>query len=169
MIAASQVPRVGTGTLLVANPLGFSYSAARTATSFNHPWMPVLLGDGLRIGRGLVDGFEPTINGEPMSGSAGKLAPILSISYGEADKATNQSWVILNVLPNAQGVVDKDSKLTITHSNSPLGKVGVIGHTPLALIVWFNKKPVMVWPVTFFNLKYRQQKQADGTLEHFFL
>ena len=163
--------RPGAGTLIGSTPLGFFVSNPHSGMSFNHPFRPVLVGSGtepgLRFAPGVVDGFEPKIGGKPMSGTGGDLAPILKLSGASA--ATTESWAILQVTPNDKGLLDKESKIEIVHRTSLSSNIGKTGAQPLALIVWRNKLPVMVWPLVFFNLRYaRKTSETEGT-RHFFL
>jgi len=165
----------GKGTLLTSTANGFSIANPRAGVSFNHPWRPVLVGSGtgagLRIARGVVDGkYEPKINDKLMSGETGELPPILTLSASEINQATNESWAVLQVTPNAKGQIDEKSKVEIIHAAAPGGSIGgTIGRTAVACIVWKNKKPVMVWPVLFFNLRYVQKTSTTGPVQHFFL
>ena len=151
---------------------GFSISNPNTGMSFNHPFRPILVGAGngagLRFVKGVVDGFEPTINGIPISGISGALAPSLKLT-GVTSK-TKESWAVLEVTPNARGVLDTESKIQIVHSLAPGGMLaGVVGRQALALIVWNNGTPVMAWPLVFFNLHYVRQTSTTEPTRHFFL
>lgn len=164
----------GVGTLLSSTAHGFIISSPRSGMSFNHPWTPLLVGAdsgvGLRLSRGIVDGFEPKIDGEPMSGLDGQLPPILKLNAGEINAKTGESWAVLEVTPNDKGVLDKDSKIVIVHRAAPGGNIGgAVGAHPLALVIWKNKKPVMVWPVAFFNVRYVRRTPTSGQVQHFFL
>jgi len=170
-LAAKNRIRPGAGTLIGSTPLGFFVSNPSTGMSFNHPFRPVLVGSdsgaGLRFALGLVDGFEPKIDGTPMSGSGGALPPILKLQG--ASSSTKESWALLTVTPNDQGVLDKDSKIEIVHRVSLSTNNGKTGFCPIALIVWKNKLPVMVWPQVFFNLRHFQKISATIGTQHFFL
>ena len=124
---------------------------------------------GLRFTRGLVDGFEPKIGSDPMSGTLGKLPPILELAPSAINVATGESWALLQATPNAKGLIDEKSKLVIVHSSTPGGARGNVAATAVALIVWNGKKPVMVWPCVFFNLRYKQKTSTTGPVQHFFL
>lgn len=160
--------RPGVGTLIGNTPLGFFISNPRSGMSFNSPFRPVLMGNSVRFAFGVVDGFEPTIGGKPISGGGGALPPMLELRTSEIS-STNESWAVLEVTPNADGVLDKNSKIEIVHRNSPTGQSTTIGRQALALIVWRNKLPVAVWPQVFFNLRYQQTKSATAGVRHFFL
>jgi len=176
MISVPLTPKIqpGTGTHLASNAVGFSVSNPNTGPSFNHPFRPVLVGSdtgaGLRFTRGLVDGFEPKIHGGPMSGTSGKLPPILELQAGTVNAASNESWVVLEATPNDKGVIDKDSKLVLVHAAAPGGSIGgTVARTPVALIVWNKKLPVMVWPIVFFNLRLKKITPQTGPVQYFFL
>ena len=160
--------RPGAGTRLGSNSQGVWISNPNLGMSFNHPFRPVLVGAGdgagLRFAKGVVDGFEPLIEGEPMSTGTLKLT-------GEITNKTKESWAILEVTPNGKGVLDKDSKLKIVHGLAPGGMTGgTVGRQPLALITWKNQRPVMVWPLVFFNLRYvRRNGSNTEPARHFFL
>jgi len=174
MIPTTHTLRAAPGTLLTANTRGFAVANQNTGMSFVHPFRPVLVGSdtgvGLRFTRGLVDGFEPKIGAEPMSGTLGKLPPILALSPSAVNAATGESWAVLEATPNDKGVIDVNSKLVIIHGSAPGGSTGgTVARTPVALIVWNGKTPVMVWPVLFFNLRYVRRTSDNGPVQHFFL
>ena len=159
--------RAGAGTLIGSNPLGFYISNPNSGMSFNHPFKPVLVGAGkgagLRFSKGVVDGFEPQIGGKPMSSS------LLALT-GEITSATHESWAVLEATPNDKGVLDKDSPLKIVHGLAPGGMIGgTVARQAIALIVWRDKNPVMVWPLVFFNLRYARKVSASAPTRHFFL
>jgi len=170
-LAAKNRIQPGTGTLIGSTPLGFFVSNPSSGMSFNHPFRHVLVGTdsgaGIRFALGVVDGFEPQIDGQPMSGSSGALPPVLKLQGTSA--ATKESWALLNVTPNDQGLLDKDSKIEIVHRTSLSTNIGKVGSIPLALIVWKNKLPVMVWPLVFFNLHHIQKTSSTAAPQHFFL
>lgn len=168
---AKNTIRPGSGSLIGSTPLGFFVANPHSGMSFNHPFRPVLVGSGteagLRFARGVVNGFEPKIEGAPMSGTGGALPPILKLSGASA--ATTETWALLVVTPNAQGLLDRESKIEIVHRSSLSSNIGNTGAQPLALIVWKNKAPVMVWPLVFFNLRYIRKTSATEGNRHFFL
>lgn len=147
--------------------MGVSVSNAHSGQSFSHPFQPVLVGMGLRFVRGAVDGFQPTIAGVPMTGNAGTLPPVLPLKG--ATSTTKETWAILQVTPNSKGQLDKDSKIEIIHSATLDDGTVTVGRHPIALIIWRAKRPVAVWPITFFNLKYAQKKTEKDGVRHFFL
>ena len=167
--------RPGNGVLIGSNPLGDWVGNPNFGKSFRSPFMPVLVydtaskGPGLRFTRGVVDGYEPTIGGEPMSGTGGTLPPVLPLRASERDPLTNQSWAVLVATPNAKGVIDKDSKLEIVHRRAPNSGNVSLGGIALTLIVWKAQQPIAIWPIVYFNLRYTQQKPSTGPLRHFFL
>lgn len=168
---AKNTIRPGSGTLIGSTPLGFFVANPHSGMSFNHPFRPVLVGSGteagLRFARGVVDGMEPKIGTVPMSGTGGALPPILTLSG--VSSPTTESWAMLLVTPNAQGLLDKDSRIEIVHRTSLGSGIGKTGAQPLALIVWENKLPVMVWPMVFFNLRYARKTSGNEGTRHFFL
>lgn len=159
----SQLPRPARGTLLTRNAMGFAFSNPHLAESFLHPWMPFLLGGELRLRLGLVEGYVPKIGGVPMTGKTGQLPPTLKLTG--ASKATRESWAVLLVTPNSEGVVDAQSRLEIVHSLTMGAVPGDTGQCKIALIVWSAAKPVMVVPAVHFNLRYAQS-ESNGQIIH---
>lgn len=171
-------PQPGVNSQLASTPFGFVISGAPAGgTSFAHPWRPSLAGDGVRLAKGLIFetggsglGMEPVIAGIPISGDAVKrlAQPVLRLDRSVAT-AQRESWVCVEVTPSADGTLaDKDGalakgvKIEVVHRDAPTRTGAATGRHPLALIAWSASGPSRIWPITFFNLRYRRTTPAPG-------
>ncbi len=163
-------PQPGRGTRLTINSLGQCVSVATPAASFAHPFTPSLATKSISFSKGLVDSFEPTIKKIPISGADGVPQPALLLDPKNAN-ANGESWACLEVEPNDQGVLTKDSRLEVVESNNPVSIDPKVGRVALALIVWRNQRPYRAFPIVYFNLRYQRVLPAagDGAARHFFL
>ncbi len=163
-------PQPGSGTRLTANAAGFSISVPGGSKTFAHPFQAMLSGGQLRLRRGLVDTFEPKIGSVPMSGDATHPQPALILNPAVAT-AAGESWACLEVEPDADGFLNKASRIEIVHSREPVSRLKSVGRCPLALIVWRDKQPLFAVDIVYFNLRYvRVLKEAGaGPVQHFFL
>lgn len=164
-------PRAGVNSLLASTPFGFVISGLPGGGgSFNHPFRPALVGrDGVRLAKGLVDGFEPVIGAVPISGGGGKNLPPPTLRLtGDVANPRRESWVCVEVTPtgegglaDAEGQLAEGVKIEVVHRGEPT-LTGPVGRHPLALIVWGANAPARIFPVTFFNLRYHRTSPAPG-------
>jgi hypothetical protein len=157
----SATPQPAPGTLLTSNALGFAYAAQPGVGGWGHPWRPYLGGGQLRLSRGTVEGFTPKIDGKPMTERTLLLDPALQTADGE-------SWAILEVEPNADGILTKESRIEIVHGTDKVSNVPEVGRIALALIVWKGSRPALAIPAVHMNLRYVRVKPASGPTRHFF-
>lgn len=156
------------GTLLGSTPFGFYVANANAGQRFDHPFRPALSAGGLRFRPGRVEGYEPTIEGVPISGSGGKLPPLLGLKT-KVYNGSQESWACVEVTPNVDGTVNEKSKIEVVHCKTPFLDRGLVGRFPLALIVWRGELPILVLPQVFFNLRYSCQLGATPSgKRHFF-
>lgn len=170
-------PRPGAGTRLTSNALGYALSAIAAGASFDHPWRPGLGGLRATLRRGTVrsiggDGvYEPKIKSGgklvPMSGEDGITPAYLDLDPGVAN-AAGESWIALEVEPNAGGELVKTSRVEIVHTNTPISHAIPLGRHPLVLILWKKRRPIRVIPITHFHLRYARIVDPVGA-RHFFL
>lgn len=158
-------PMPGVGTRLTFSALGYSYSAGAGAGGrYLHPFKPALGGREVSLARGLVDVFEPVIGTEPIStGARLKLDPKVANERGE-------SWVCVEVTPNADGLLDETSRVEIVHTATVRSFDPAIGREALALILWRSGRPWLAHAVVMFNLKYERvlPPPGGGPVRHLF-
>jgi hypothetical protein len=164
-------PRTGTGTRLTVNDLGHTYSAPPRGGTFDHPFRPALAGMNLRLSPGIVDTFIPLIDGQPMNGAGGKPAPLLELDAADVN-ADGTSWCVLEVVPNAQGVLDKNSRIELIHTgDASKSKDPNLGRKPITLLLWRAGRPVQVIAAVRFCLLYFRviPTAGGGVVQHLFL
>jgi hypothetical protein len=170
-------PRMGAGTRLTSNYLGYVISASSGGETFDHPWRPALGGGRLTLRPGTVgslggDGvYEPKIKVGgalvPMSGDERHGVPALVLEPGVAN-AAGESWAVLEVEPDSKGELVKKSRIEIVHTATPFSHTPTLGRHPLVQILWRNRRPFHVLAITHFNLRYVRKVDPIGT-RHFFL
>lgn len=164
-------PRVGSGTRLVVNAMGYAHSVPKRGATFDHPFRPTLAGLNLRLSLGIVDTFIPQIDDQPMNGANGQAAPLLELDIADVNP-DGTSWCVLEVVPNAQGNLDKDSRIELIHTgDASKSTIPALGRKPITLLLWRGSRPVQAIPAVRFNLNYlRVLPQAgNGVVRHFFL
>jgi hypothetical protein len=140
---------------------------------FSHPFTPSLVGDRIRISKGLIIGniaVEPCIGTVPVSGDANNPQPTLKLDAGLVDDL-GQSWVGILVLPNVDGKLDaKPDKpqVTIVQRKFPNAATGKGGFIAIAQLFRKNDR-WQVFPIAFFNYRYTTSQPAKGARQHFFL
>lgn len=87
----------GPGILLRWTPRGVIVSARIPPADFTGHFAVQLAEDRIRIGFGLVNDIEPTINGRPITGTEGEEAPELRLSESKFDDA-GYSWICIEVV-----------------------------------------------------------------------
>lgn len=149
-------PQFAKGTLLTSNAAGFGYEGAPGAgQQFGHPWKPFLSARTLQLSRGLVETFTPKIGEKRMDETVLELKADVANELGE-------SWAVLEVEPDAQGKLTKDSRIEIVHTKETVSLEEKIGRAPLTLILWRDQRPFRAIPVVHFNLKYHRVIPAPG-------
>lgn len=170
----TRLPQPGTGTQLTANALGYSVSVNVRGQKFAHPFRPSLGAAGLRFARGLVEGLEPKIKGVPLSGDSGHGQPALPLEFKDANKDGDGglSWAVIEVEPDEEDMLTNETPIRMVHRNTPIvSRAPNIGRIAIAQIIWRNKRPVRVFPIVHFNLRYEKFVPAPGrgSVRHLFL
>jgi hypothetical protein len=173
--SSSQRLRLGVNTLGGQTPLGFYVSGKSSAGNFSHPFRPALGANFITFSKGLVDGFEPVIsegaNKVPISGyEKHPASPRLSLDAKDINTVTQESWACVEVTPtedgeiaDAKGQLAAGVKIEVLHRSSPTaGPNDKAGRHPLALILWNDGRPMKVFEITFFNLRYFRTSPAPG-------
>lgn len=174
-------PRPGANALLSQTPYGYVISGKPQSGRFAHPFKSSLQGGKVgfvRVAKGLVDIFEPVIRVDgkkvPLSGDATHLTPVLKLTPldGEArSDGSVETWVCVEVTPDEDGAVSKESLIEVVHRDSPKSNDPDVGRHPLALILWAKKEPRKLFQITYFNLRYYRTNPPEGAgiPHHFFL
>lgn len=150
--------RPGAGLNLYSSPLGDSLSVQSTGRTFAHPFKPSLpipggpqRGLSMTFARGLVDIWEPTVNGKKIS--TGEPLPI---ARADANK-DGESWACIELTPAADGTTDAKSLPHMVHTSQPLSGDPNVARFPVALILWGNSAtPLGVHEIAFFNVRYKR-------------
>jgi hypothetical protein len=176
-------PRPGANTRITSNALGFALSTPTVGQVFNHPFRPTLASGSITFRLGTVQSLagsaiiEPKIkiDGQlvPMSGKNGNTFTPLDLG-GVKPNSDSVSWAALEVHPDdATGELNKDSKVEIIHTLSPISHVRTYGRCALAMIVWSGRVPTRVFAMIHFNLRYLRILPNAGTpvgvTKHLFL
>lgn len=157
-------PMPGNGVRLTTNALGTTYGITPSSPNYRHPFRATLGAREMSFRAGLVDIFTPRIGDKPMTEATLKL---------DARKvnAAGESWAVLEVEPNADGVLTVDSRIEIVQLAEVLRHDEKIGRQPLAMILYKQGVPSRLLSIVTFNLRYERLKPADGggAMRHFFL
>jgi hypothetical protein len=154
--------RPGVGARLTSNELGQSLDFTAPGASYPHPWRPSLSRAGVRLTRGLINGqWEPVINGVKLSA---RTQPVLALKPELATDA-GESWVCVEVEPDALGEITKDSRVEIVHRNQPRSLDPQIGCEALVQILWRGRTPLAAFELVHFNLRYTRVLPAGKTLD----
>lgn len=168
-------PQRGAGTRITDfGALGFSVSADRGGASFGHPWKPFLGGLRLQFNLGLVTAgavVVPTIKagGKRVALNA-TPAPALVLNPSLVN-GNGESYAVLEVVPDAQGNLTKDSRVEIVQSDSSAPSLDpALGKKVIALILWRERQPVRVFPLVHFHLEYQRviPTAGGGAVRHYF-
>ena len=156
-VARSARPMPGVGTRLTYSEIvGYSVSAAGTGASYPHPFKPALGNNQISLSRGLIDAFEPVIHGKPISSGARlELDPNVANANGE-------SWVCVEVVPNADGILDKDSRVEIVHTATVRSLDPQLGRAALVQVLWKAGRAWLTQEIVLFNLQYERVLPAPG-------
>ena len=159
----------GAGTLLSLNAMGASIGAQRKAGKYPHPFKPSLNALGVRLSHGLIEGYPPTIGGEPIGGGPGKEPPMLRLDAAVANEA-GESWVCVEVVPDKDGALTRESPRVIVHTREPRSLAMELGRCPLVQILWQKKRPWRAFEIVHFNLRYARvlPPQGAGAVRHVF-
>lgn len=157
-------PRPGMGTRLTVNMQGVSLSAPTGGITFAHPFRPSLAGTGVTLQLGLVEGRPPTINGVSL-----KERPRLELDAKVAN-ANGESWVCVEVHPDADGLLPAESKIEIVHTNQVRSIDQALGRGALCLILWRDRRPFRAVAIKMFNLLYERvlPPPGGGVVRHLF-
>lgn len=159
----------GSGLLVQSNPMGASFSLPRPPV-FGPPFTVALGSNSVTISRGTVEGKEPMLNGVPISGAGGPQ-PVLVLDPSIAT-AAGESWIVLELVPNAQGRLDDQSNLTIAHRNQSLSADDQLGRQSVAMVLWQQRVAVRVVQVLEFNIAQYQRVTLPagmGPARHLFI
>lgn len=159
-------PRIGGGVTI---------SARAWVRSFDHPWKTALNGAFAEIEPGLVNGFEPLIDGIPMSGKDNGPRPRLKLDDSLFDK-TGRSWISIELTRTDAGKIDK---LRIVQTDIYLGQDGgtleVKPRIALEPIAMLKRAPAdrsgfgKLLQVRLFNVPaWRVRLDNPGGPRHFF-
>lgn len=159
------MPQPGAGVHLSTNELGTTY-AVPPGTGYRWPFKCLLGAGVVQIRPGLVDGFTPKIGGQPMTAAN----VLLKLDAGKAN-ARGESWIVLEVEPDAAGVLTPESRIEIVQRAVVNRHEPAIGRQPLALILFKDRRPQRVLPITHFNLRYYRVTPPPGlgAVRHLFL
>lgn len=161
-------PQPGSGTRMTANALGVAVDAPRRGGAYRHPFQPSLGGNRISFSRGLVETFEPKIGGEKISGEDGITRPFLVLDEAVAN-AAGESWVCIEVTKiNAQGLIDKESKLAMVHTSQPTSLERERALCPVCLILWPQGVPVIGVEDLTANVRYERVERRVGPPRHYF-
>ena len=165
--------RPGANVLMGSNPLGVWVQGPSGGSGFSHPFTVSASGTGARISKGLVIAnisVEPVIGEVPISGNTTHRQPVLKLDPSLTDDL-NQSWVCVEVTPNADGKLDakpKTPQALVVQRSSPVALTGPKGRMPLALLLRKNDT-WQVYQIAFFHFRYEAVNPATGPRKHFFL
>jgi hypothetical protein len=172
--AETQPPlRAGANVRMGRNSLGVWMSGRSSGGIFSHPFTVNVAGNNARVSKGIVLGdisVEPLIGKVPVSGDAKHAQPVLRLDASLVDEI-GQSWVCVEVTPDADGKLDPDgkkSKVVAVQRAWPMVMEGETGRAPLALLVLKGNR-WEVHQVAMFNLRYITSKAEGGKRRHFFL
>lgn len=165
----SGAPRPGSGARLLMTSMGHAYSVDSPGATYLHPFRPVLVGSSVQLALGLVENRQPTINDVPIGGRNG-LIPKLRLEPGIAN-ADGESWVCVEVHPDADGLLPAESKIEIVHTRAPRSTDPDLGRGELCMILWRNRAPFRVLAIAMFNLRYERvlPPEGAGSVRHLFL
>ena len=155
------------------NPLGFWFNGPVASVDFSHPFTIQPGAGGIRVSKGLIladISVEPLIRSVPISGDDKQAAPVLKLDPSLVNDS-KESWVCVEVTPNADGKLDpagKASKVEVVQRDFPILTEGVTGRAPLALIS-FQKVSPQFFQIAMFHLRYVTSQPAQGPRKHFFL
>lgn len=177
----------GPGVRVVKSSMGRIVSFDATGSTWPWPFKPSLSHGVVKLATGLVEGFEATIDGDPIGGDADNAIeqPSLALAYGDADAASQTSWIVLQVTADAKGMLaakedgtlEDGLSVEVVHSakvsNHQATAVtgssgGAIGSAPLAMITWADEQPTRIIPIVHHNLNYARTFPDTGTPRHFF-
>ena len=165
--------RPGANVLLGRNPLGVWVQGPSGGSGFSHPFTVMASGSGVRVSKGLVIAnitAEPCIDKVPISGNTTTRQPVLNLDDSAVDDL-NQSWVCVEVTPNADGKLDATPikpQVVVVQRKYPLTLTGKFGRMPLALLLRKNNT-WQVYQIAYFNFRYEAVNPASGPRKHFFL
>lgn len=171
---SSAALRPGANVLMGRNPLGFWMGGpGGGGADFRHPFTVYVVGGRVRVSRGLVlanIAMEPEIGNAPIGGDATHAQPSLKLDVSLVDDL-NQSWVCVEVTPDADGKLDvkgKTSKVVAVQRDHPIAMTGPTGRAPLAMLLrkaggW------QVLQIAMFHFRYETVQPANGPRRHFFL
>lgn len=148
----------GRGVRATVNEAGVAFSVPTRVARFGHPFRPMLFTSGaVSFAKGLVDLYEPKIGELRISDARAllKLDPMKVNKNGE-------SFVLIEVEPNENGVLDEKSRIEIVQDADPDLHSETIGRQPVALIVFRGKTPIRAFPILFFNVRYERVEPAPG-------
>jgi hypothetical protein len=120
-----------------------------------------------------VDVFIPLIGEKPMvDPETGVQAPLPIDRSAVNDKG--ESWVMLEVTPNADGVLDPKSKIALIHTGDPSPQHKLtLGRQPITMLIWPKGSPTPSKSIAIvrFHLRYQRvlPPPGGGAVKHFFL
>jgi len=139
----------GTGIRATVRDFGVAFSVETVNPAFPHPWKPRIGNGTLSLARGLVDVFTPTIAGRKMTDPRAELR----LDPAKVNK-NGESFIVLEVEPNALGKLDAQSRVEIVQDKDPDLHSDKIGRQPLAVVIFKGRSPVRAFAVAMFNLRY---------------
>jgi hypothetical protein len=133
------------------------------------------------VGRGLVNGVEPVVDGLPISGKENPTKQGVefrrpSIVMPVTGDAEGRAWLCLQVEVNEQGIIADPKKVTVVATGelpglagdavvtTPGVAVGLTGWHPLAVL----RNGVELHSICHFDLNHRAVKDSRGRWRHFF-
>lgn len=124
----------GPGVRLARTAAGTIISFSAPRQTFRGAFACTLTGDRVTIGLGTVEGIEPTLNGQPITGDKKHPPPTLLIANSKFN-AAGKSWVCVRAKVTA-GKFDPKAKdaVEIIQSDRPHGRDNTGPFAPLAML-----------------------------------
>lgn len=149
----------GSGTRLTVNELGSALSRPSVRSTWPHSWKASLAGRVVRFRRGTIDGREPQIGGQPMSAAA--------LVLGGTMNARSESFICAEVVPNAEGIIDDKSKLTMVEAREWRSYDEALARIAIAVVLWKSGRPYELHQIVKYDLLYQRVK-GEGGVVHLF-
>ena len=164
VLDAGPQPRPGSGVRLTTNALGTTYAVPGGSPNYRHPFKCYLGAGVVQIRPGLVEGvFTPKIGGKPMTDAG----VVLKLDAKKVN-GNGESWAVLEVEPNEEGILDDKSRIEIVQLAQVDLHEDKTGRQPLAQILFKQGSPQRLLSIVTFNLRYRRVKHATGPVDHLF-
>jgi len=160
--------RAGAGTRLTSTTIGQAIAVPSRGPRLGVAFRPSLNQGGISFSSGYVAGRMPTIGGTPIAPVKG-APPVLKLDPAIVN-ARGESWVCVEVHPDARGLLPAESAVEIVQRSVPIVHASNLGRLALCLIVFEEKRPVLVHQVVHFNCGYERvlPPEGAGSARHLF-